>query len=122
MSFNPLSGIVGAVTINAATFALGKWTFDMECGIPNVNNFTSAYQQIVPGVTKGTLHISGPYDGGNMPLVVGTSYAFVLKASASISLTVTAIVNKITPSQDIDDAARVDIEASSNGSFTAAIT
>lgn len=94
----------------------------MDNDAPKVNNFTSAYQQLVKGLTKATLTCEGPYDGGNMPLTAGNVYSFTLALSGSISIVVSCLVTNITPSQDIEDAARVSITAGSTGSFTAAIT
>jgi hypothetical protein len=122
MPFNPIGGPSGSVLVGGVAYAFGKWRFSMKTGLPRVNNFTSAYQLLVAGLTSGTLTLDGPYDGGNMPLTSGTSYAFTLRFSGAISLLVTALVGEIGPSQDIEDAARVTVTAESNGSFTAAIT
>lgn len=122
MPFNPIGGPSGSVTIGGVPYAFGKWRFSMKSGLPKVNNFTSAYQLLVAGLLSGTLSLDGPYDGGNMPLAAGVSYAFVLKFSNAITLTVTCFVESIDPSQDIEDAARLSVTAQSSGTFTAAIT
>lgn len=121
MPANFISGTSGSVLVAGVAYAFGKWRFQMKSGLPKVNNFTSAYQVLVAGLLSGTLTLEGPYDGGNMPLAAGTSYAFTLKFSNAITLTVTAFVEDITPSQDIEDAARISVTAQSTGSFTAAI-
>jgi hypothetical protein len=121
MAFTPIAGPSGSVLVGGVAFAFGKWRFAMKAGLPKVNNFTSAYQQLVAGLISGTLTLEGPYDAGNMPIAAGTSYAFTLKFSAAVTLTVTCYVEDITPSQDIEDAARVTVTAQSTGSFTAAI-
>jgi hypothetical protein len=122
MPFNPVGGPSGSVLVGGVAYAFGKWRISMKTGLPRVNNFTSAYQQLVAGLTSATISIDGPYDGGNMPLTAGTSYAFTLRVNGAISLVVTALVGEINPSQDIEDAARISITAESNGSFTAAVT
>lgn len=121
MPFNPIGGPSGSVTVNGVAYAFGKWRASIKTGLPKVNNFTSAFQQLVAGLTSATLTIDGPYDGGNMPLTSGTSYAFVLKFSNAISLTVNALVGEIGPSQDIEDAARITLTAESSGSFTPSV-
>lgn len=122
MPYNPIGGPSGSVTVGGVAYAFGKWRASLKTGLPRVNNFTSAYQALVAGLTSATITLEGPYDGGNMPLTAGTSYAFVLKFSNAITLTITALVSEIGPSQDIEDAARIAVTAESNGSFTAAVT
>lgn len=122
MAFNPIGGPSGSVLVGGVAYAFGKWRVSFKSGLPKVNNFTSAYQQLVAGLLSATLSLEGPYDGGNMPLTAGVSYAFTLKFSNAITLTVTAYVESIDPSQDIEDAARVSVTAQSSGSFTASVT
>lgn len=121
MSFNPISGIYGSVTVGSTPFALGKWKLSMKTNLPKVNNFTAAFQLLVAGLTSATITASGPYDGGNMPLICGNEYSFTLAYNNTISFVVTAIVESIEPEDDIEDAGRVSITAQSNGVFTAAI-
>lgn len=120
-AFNPISGKEGSVQVGTATYAFKKWELAMDTNLPVVNNFTSAYQQLVSGVTSGTLTLEGPWDVSNMPLTTGNSYNFTLAVNNSVNLQVTAFVANITPSDDIDDAARVKVTAKTSGSFTAAI-
>lgn len=122
MPFAPKSGITGFVKLGSTTYAFGKWSLAMKAGTPKVTNFTSAYQAVVAGVVSATLTLSGPWDYGNMPLVIGTSYVFHLGLDTGVELSLTAIVSGITPENDVEDAARVTVTAESNGSFTAAIS
>jgi len=122
MAFNPIGGPSGSVLIGGVVYAFGKWRCPIRTGLPRVNNFTSAFQQLVAGLTSAAITLDGPYDGGNMPLTSGNSYEFTLKFSNAISLVLTARVAEIVPSQDIEDAARISINADSTGSFTASIT
>lgn len=121
MPFNPIAGPSGSVLVGGVACAFGKWRFQMKAGTPRVNNFTSAYQQLVTGLVSGTLTIEGPYDGGNMPIAIGLVYVFTLRFNGSIALVASALVSDISPSQDIDDAARLSITAETSGSFTAAV-
>jgi hypothetical protein len=122
MAFNPIGGPSGSVLVGGVAYAFGKWRVNIKGGLPRVNNFTSAYQQLVAGLTSGTLTLEGPYDGGNMPLAVLTAYTFTLKWSNSITLTMPAVVSEIGGSQDIEDAARLTVTAETSGSFTASVT
>ena len=120
--FNPQTGLFGSVTIGGNVFALGKWKASIKSALPKVNNFTSPYQQLVGGLLSAALTLDGPYDAGNMPLVAGTSYIFSLGVNGALSYIVTAFVESIDLSDDIEDAARVSISAQSSGAFSAAIS
>lgn len=122
MPFNPIGGPSGSVLVGGVPFAFGKWRASLKNALPRVNNFTSAFQQLVKGLTSATLNMEGPYDSGNMPLTVGNSYEFTLKYAPSISLTVNALVGEIGPSQDIEDAGRIAVTAESSGIFVASIS
>lgn len=122
MPFNPIGGPSGSVLVGGTPYAFGKWRAALKNGLPRVNNFTSAFQQLVAGLTSATLSMDGPYDAGNMPLVSGNLYEFTLNFAPSISLVVNGRVGEISPSQDIEDAARVSVTVESTGIFTAAIT
>lgn len=122
MPTNFIGGPEGSVLVGGVAYAFGKWRCPIRTGLPKVNNFTSAFQQLVKGLTSATITLEGPYDGGNMPITSGNEYVFTLKFSALISITITARVGEINGSQDIEDAARISINAESHGTFTAAIT
>lgn len=123
MADNYLSGTTGHVLLGATEYSFGKWRLDMETAVPKVTNFTSGgFQALVSGITKGTITLEGPYNQGNMPLTCGNSYSFVLKWTASVSITVTALITKLSIDDDAEAAPRVNVTAESNGTFTAAIT
>lgn len=121
MPFNPIGGPSGSVLVAGVPYAFGKWRCGMKANLPRVNNFTSAFQQLVVGLKSNSITLEGPYDGGNMPLTVGNSYAFTLRFTAGLDLLITALVAEISPSQDIEDAARISITCESSGTFTASI-
>lgn len=120
MSF--LSGTEGSVLIGATPYKFAKWRATMQNGLPRVNNFSSAYQQLVLGLTKAQISLEGPYDSAAMPFTVGSSYSFVLKWTASLSLTITARVAELTPDNNVEDAPRLSVTADSDGSFAASVT
>jgi hypothetical protein len=128
------------------TWAFGKWKIDIETTVPKVTNFTAAatfynpvgmvtgvtnitnqtassnvslnaFQQLVQGVTKGTITVEGPYDLGNMPLVSGYEYTFALAVNSALYIYANAFITKLSPSDDIEDAARITVTAESNGYF-----
>lgn len=119
-----LAGTSGYVKLGATAYAFGKWTGTFETNLPNVNNYTGGgYQQLVKGITKGTIKLSGPYNLGNMPLVSGNEYEFHLGLTATpVELVVTALVSKLELESDIDGRVSINVEAQSNGAFTAAVT
>ena len=91
--------------------------------MPKVNNFNGGgFQQVVAGLTGGTINLTGPWDVGNMPLTCGNSYSFTLAVNNTVNILVSAIVNNITIDDDVEDAARVKVSAKTNGSFTAALS
>jgi hypothetical protein len=124
MSQSFVSGVVGYVqvgTLTTSRYAFKKWTLKMMAALPKMSNFLSSYQRVVAGLISGQLTVEGPYDGNSMAFTAGGSYVWVLGLSASISITVTALIEDITPTNDVDDAPRVTITAQSDGTFTAAI-
>jgi hypothetical protein len=122
MPFSPLSGKAGAVLVGSVPYAFGKWQYDMKTDTPAVNNFTSAYRQLVSGLTQGTITTEGPYDNGNMPLTSGNTYTLTCQQTSGVNLTGTAILANIVSSQDIEDAARIKCVWEVTGAFTAAVT
>jgi hypothetical protein len=117
-----LAGNVLTITGEVAEYAFGKWRIPMQSNLPRVNNFTSAYQVLRKGLIRANIVLEGPYDAGNMPLAVNGSYLFTLGWTASLALEVTAVVNDITPDNNVEDAPRCNISAESSGAFTARIT
>lgn len=121
MPFNPQSGLTGSVKVGDVSYAFGKWKVSYKQNLPKVNNFTSAYQQLVNGLTSATVTITGPYDAGNMDFTVGDAVEFVLAVNAELSFTVPVLLSDIEIEDDIDDAARVTLTGQSTGDFEAAI-
>lgn len=122
MPDNYLSGITGAVLIGSTAYSFSKWKVPMKCGLPKVTNFNSApYQLLVAGILSASIYLEGPYNNTNMPFTCGTSYTWIMRWTALISLTVTAFIEELTPDNDVDGSPRVAITAQSSGSFTAAI-
>jgi hypothetical protein len=122
MAFNPLAGIAGAVKISTTAFAFGKWKATMKNKLGDVSNFTGAgYEQWIAGLTGAKITAEGPYDEGNMPFTVGTSYALILQYTSGTTLNVTALCETIEPSVDVQNPQGITMTFQSTGSFTAAI-
>jgi hypothetical protein len=121
--FNPLSGVIGFVKISTTTFAFTKWSAEMKCKIVSANNFTGdGYQQIVSGVTSATITVeSDTYDEGNMAFTCGAAYTFLLGYMTGVQLSITVIIESITPTVDYNGGQPIKIVGQSNGSFTASI-
>lgn len=120
MSF--ISGISASVGIGATNYSFSKWRVPMKSGLPKVTNFNSApYQLLVAGVLSASIYLEGPYDTGNMAFSAGVSYTWILRWKSDVNLTVPAFIEEIQGSQDVEDAARVNITAQSSGPFTASI-
>lgn len=124
MPFNPLSGITGSVKIGSTPYAFSKWSLEMKCVVVKANNFTGGgYQQVVPGLCSATLTLeANTYDQGNMAFTVGNFYSFILGYTATISVTVSMLIESISPSIDVEGGQPIKITGQSNGSFTASIT
>lgn len=117
------SGTTGYVLLGATPYNFDDWKLSIKAGAPTTNNFiTAPFQTVVPGMIKGDITISGPWNIGNCPVTVNNQYVFHLGSNTGVELIVTAQVNSIEPGNKVDDTPRVTIGATSNGLFTAAIT
>lgn len=124
MPFNPLSGVTGSVAVDTDEYAFSKWTVEMKCVVVKANNFMGGgYQQVVPGLVSATITLEAlTYDGGNMPFAVGDMPEFTLAYSATLSMTVTVMIESISATVDVEAGQPIKITGQSNGAFTAALT
>lgn len=128
MAFQAAAGTQGSVQVGTANYAFKTWTINMDEKMVDVSNFNTGGYRVYVGSLKGaTLDFDGPYDvgpsgsGGNEPLVLGTSYSFTLGVNSTVSLVVSAIVNKITLSQNVEEAAMLKVSATVTGTYTSQI-
>src|SRR6185437_7116347 len=99
MAQNFISGKNGYVNVEGVAYSFGKWRCPMTAGTPKVFNFNGGgFEQYVSGLIGAKVTLEGPWDVGNMPLVVGNTYTFTLGVSVSVFLTVAGIVNSVEPS------------------------
>ncbi|QJW98690.1 hypothetical protein [Frigoriglobus tundricola] len=124
MTFNPLSGVTGSVSIGATAFAFTKWTLEMKCVVVKANNFTGGgYQQVVAGMVSASLTLEADtYDQGNMAFSVGETYDFVLGYTSEVNVTVHVLIESISPTVDYENGQPIKISGQSNGSFDAGIS
>jgi hypothetical protein len=122
MPFNPLHGKDASVLIGIVEYAFDEWSVTMRNKLGEVSNFTGGgYRQFVKGLSDGKINLSGPYDKGNMPFTVGNSYTLILKYEDATDVTVTALLEEIAPTVNVDKEERVKLTFQSTGAFTAAI-
>jgi hypothetical protein len=120
MPTNFQGGIVASVKISSTGYAFDKFELTEKTNIAKVTNFLGGgYQQTVPGVYSADLTTSGPYDIGNMgAMVPGDTISLILTFVSGTAVTVPFMVVDIKFTSDINDAQRISITWTSNGSFT----
>ncbi len=113
-----LSGKTGFVNVGGLAFRFGKWSLPMTARTPAANNFVDApFEVYVPGLLGAKLTCTGPYDSGNMSLTIGNTYDFVLGFAPGIDLSCTAILNALTPTDDVEGNPQIEIGAQVSGEF-----
>jgi hypothetical protein len=95
----------------------------MKTKLGSVNNFTSLYQQMVPGITGATITLEGCRDEGNQAFTSGDAYTLILTYTTSVTTSVPCLLESIDAEADVDaPAQKTKLVFQSNGSFTAGIT
>lgn len=114
-----VSGKLGYVQQNGVNRGFSKWSFPMKAGTPKVTNFNSAgFAAFVVGIAEATGKIDGPYDVGNCPFSLGSTYTFNFGLTNAVFLTASAIVNSIEPNNDVEDTPHLSIGLQVTGPFT----
>lgn len=120
---NYISGKAASISIQGVTMAFRKWKLSMKADALDVTNLTSGgYREVIDGIISGSLSMEAPYDQGNMPLDVGTTYTVVLTYTTGITLTVSALITEIAPDIDVKREEVISVSAEVTGTFTATIT
>lgn len=118
-----LSGKTGFVALAGRKYRFGKWDLPLTMNTPKANNFIDApFSIFVGGLFEAKLTCDGPYDLGNMPLVLGNVYIFTLGWTPAVSFTVTGYLNSLNPSNDVENNPIVKIGAQVSGAFGLFIT
>lgn len=120
---NYQSGINGFVQIGTTLYRFGKWNLDMEAKYLPVNNFSNVGGQFgVAGISRGELTLEAKtWDAGNMAFVCGTTYTFVLGASATQLYTLSIFVEKISVGSEYEGLVPVKISGQTQGVISPAI-
>lgn len=117
-----LAGKSGYIALGNTNYAFASWTADITTDAIDTTSFGSAgFRENLAGLTGAKVSARGPYNNTAMALASGSSYAFVLGMSASVTFNTTARIDSISVSTDVTKAVEVSITAQSTGSFTASI-
>ena len=88
-----------------------------------INDFTSrGYQTLIAGFTSATISLEGAYFAEDTALTAGVIEEFILSYSATLDLTVSALITDITPTVDAEKEITLSVTAESTGEFTAEVT
>jgi hypothetical protein len=124
----PITGPSGAITSNGAAVAGKKWSLTAKGNNKDVSNFVNGRYRIagLPDA-EGTIEIplidpaAPPYNPGvsNPNLVPGAVVALSLKMDSGHTFPLTAIIDEVNPSQDIENNATYEVKFSlQSGSLT----
>jgi hypothetical protein len=118
-----LSGKTGYVLQNGVARRFGKWETPMEVDEVPANNFVdSPYKIFIPGLAGSTVTVSGPYDAGGMPFVLGATYTLTLGWTPALALVVTGFAQRLVPANDVERNPTLNMVFRVSGAFVAAIT
>ena len=117
-----LAGKAGSIQLAGTDYAFASWTADFKVEASDVTNFTSSgFKENIAGLGSATISARGAFNSAAMAVTAGNSYVFTLKASSTVSYSVTARVTSIKITTDVTKPVDVDISAESNGVFTPSI-
>lgn len=112
------SGKNGSFTIGAEVQKFSDWTIELDSTLVDVTNFSSGgFREKLTGFIGGKITAKGPYDPTMTEPIIGTEGTFILGVGSTYSFTFTGVITKIRYSQDVNDAARIELEAETTGSF-----
>jgi hypothetical protein len=116
-----ITGPSGAITSNTASVGGKKWTLTAKGNNKDVSNFKDGRKRI-PGLAdaEGTIEIPAidpatpPYDSSaNKPnLIPGAIVALVLKLDTGHTFPLSAIIDEVSPSQDVEGNAAYEVKFS----------
>jgi hypothetical protein len=119
-----LAGKGAHVAIPTGTqVAFRSWKASMKAVGLKINDFPSqGYQNLITGFFSAAITLDGAYASGATALAVGNVYALELGYSATLSLTLSALITDITPTVDAEKEEVLSVTADSTGTFVAAVT
>lgn len=95
MPDNFISGNEAYVKLGVAAYSFNKWRIPIDGGVKKFFAFGSNFQLTLPGGIGAQIVVEGPYNQGNMPLVLNNLYAVHLGWMAGVEILVTARLAKI---------------------------
>lgn len=120
MADNFISGNTSYVTLGALAYSFGGWRLNVDGGTKKFFALGSNFQRTTAGGIAGTPVLDGPYNAGNMPLVIGTLYELHLGFAPGIELVLTARFSVVDYSTKVEaggDPAQCSASFDSDGSF-----
>lgn len=118
-------GDTAYVKLGAASYSFNNWELPIDGGTKKFFAFGSNYQRTTAGGISGEVVCTGPYNVGNMPLVVNTIYELHLGHAPGVEHVVSARLANIKLSSTIDQGGDPDTIACtffSDGAFTASVS
>ena len=125
MPDNFISGNDGYTKLGAVAYNFGKWTFPIDGGVKKFFAFGSAFQRTSAGGISGQVTLEGPYNQGNMPLVLHTVYELHLGWAVGVEIVVNARLANIEYSNEVSaggEPGGVSCVFESDGAFTVSFT
>jgi hypothetical protein len=117
------AGKGGNVAVGAVNWKLREWSLPMNCDIIDTTNFLSGgFRENIAGLVGADMRLRGPYDAGSMAMTVGNTYSITLLVGGAVTFAVTARIENVTPSVNVEGAAEIEVSAKTTGTFAAAIT
>lgn len=117
---NFISGNDAYVKIGVSPYSFGKWGMKIDGGVKSFYHFGSPFRRTLPGGMAATITLEGPYNAGNMPLVVNGIAELHLGWAYGIEIVVFARIANIDYSTEISaggDPAQCSVTAESEGAF-----
>lgn len=105
---------------NAGTaYPMREWNLRLSNNRIDITNFTSSgFSESLSGFTSGTMRASGFLDAAITQLTPGQSITASLGIGGGYSVSFSGVLTDINVSNTVDNAARIEIEAATNGVFT----
>ncbi len=126
MPDNFIGGADSYVKLDALAYNFGKWRLPYDGGVRKFFAFGSNFQRTTAGGISASPVVEGPYNAGNMPLVLNQIYALHLGFAVGIELLLNARLANIEYSSETgqggEPGGQVTCTFESDGSFTVSFT
>ncbi len=125
MPDNFISGNEIYIKLGAVSYSFSKWRLPIDGGVKKFFAAGHNFQRTLPGGIAGQPQVSGPYNQGNMPLVVNVVYELHLGWAAGIELVISGRVANIEYSNEVSaggEPGQCSVTFESDGIFTVSFT